>query len=105
MNDTNGKTSLAAKIATDPALIAVTRLVQLVVLPVGAWLFLQVWNGLAEIRTTLHAIDTRLAVQEQRARTADRDLGMFNARLFALERAARVPEIQPSIVVPPTTAR
>ncbi len=97
----NGRAGIAAKIATDPVLIAIARLMQVVGLPAAAWIFLQVWNGLAEIRTTLHAIDTRLAVQEQQARTLDRDLGLINARLYALERGSR----DPSIVAPPASGR
>lgn len=95
------RASIATRIVSDPVITAIARMVQVVGLPLGAWLFLQVWNGLGETRTLLHTINTRLAVAEERARTLDRDQSLFNARLYALERAARTPEIQPSIVIPP----
>jgi hypothetical protein len=45
--------------------VLATRFIQLVVLPIAAFLFLQVWNSVNDLRDTLSRIETRITVQER----------------------------------------
>lgn len=66
--------SVVERIATDPVLATAARFMQLVVLPIAAWLFLQVWNGIGDIRDFIHRLDNRIAVEERRSIETDRRL-------------------------------
>jgi hypothetical protein len=58
--------SIIERWANEPVLALLARLMQVVVLPVLVWLFLQLWNGLIDARTEFRTIDHRITVLETR---------------------------------------
>lgn len=77
----NGRGRFIADVANHAALVLVARLMAAFGVPVAMWLFLELWNGLERIETSVRANQTAIAVQEYR-------LGQSERRVRSLERIA-----------------
>lgn len=59
---TNGNGGGLRQIAENPGVIAFAQFMQIVGIPVAAWLFLQVWTGIDDLKRVV--VDVRLTVKE-----------------------------------------